>query len=421
MKIVFFLFILFFNFAHAQPGKNMQKNEKNSLPNDDFIENLLKQYPAYFSQILANKKAWNVQIIYTQINRKANNAVTLSNHYFNVDGTTYFYPASTVKFPVALLALQRLHELKIDKNATMITEAAYSGQSEVYNDPSEEMGRPNIAHYIKKILMVSDNDAYNRLYEFLGQDYINEELQKKGYASAQILHRLNIVLSEDENKHTNPVKFINDRGETTYEQPLQNSKKIYPARKDSLGKAYYANGKLINQPMDFSKKNRMGLAELHQILISLVFPEMVPVSQRFNITEADRQFVLQHMSQFPSESNYPNYDSINYWDGYCKFLLYGAQKGRLPKNIRIFNKVGDAYGQMLDIAYVVDYDKKVEFFLSAVIYCNSDGVLNDDEYDYDSVGLPFMKNLGKLIYEYELKRQKKQKPDFSGFTFNYDK
>jgi hypothetical protein len=101
--------------------------------------------------------------------------------------------------------------------------------------------------------------------------------------------------------------------------------------------------------------------------------------------------------------------------------LYGAEKKELPKNIRIFNKTGDAYGQMLDIAYIVDYEKGVEFFLSAVIYCNSDGILNDDKYDYKNIGLPFMKNLGQTIYDQEVKRLKKHVPDLSYLKFIYDK
>ena len=102
-------------------------------------------------------------------------------------------------------------------------------------------------------------------------------------------------------------------------------------------------------------------------------------------------------------------------------LLFGAEKGNLPENIRIFNKAGDAYGQMIDVAYVVDYKNKIEFFVSAVIYCNSDGVLNDDKYDYNTVGLPFMKNLGKVLYDYEMKREYKIKPDLLPVTFTYDK
>ena len=271
--------------------------------------------------------------------------------------------------------------------------------------------------------MVSDNDAYNRLYEFLGQEYINAELKKKGFSDAQILHRLNIFLTETENRHTNPVKFYDTAGKLLYEQAAQNNLDKYAFRKDSLGNGYYAGGKLVNGPMDFSKKNRLGLEDLHKIVTGIVFPDKVKVKERFNITEEDRQFVLKYMSQYPTESLYPPYaaDTANYWPTYCKFLLYGAEKIMPDKNIRIFNKVGDAYGHMIDAAYVVDYKNNIEFFLSAIIYCNSDGILNDDKYDYNAIGFPFMKNLGKVIYDYELNRKYKIRPDLSPVLFTYDK
>ena len=101
-------------------------------------------------------------------------------------------------------------------------------------------------------------------------------------------------------------------------------------------------------------------------------------------------------------------------------MYWGAEKGDLPKNIRIFNKIGGAYGFLIDVSYFVDFDKKVEFMLSAAIYCNKDGILNDDKYDYE-VGYPFMKQLGRIIYDYELKRKKTFKPDLSKFIMKYDK
>jgi hypothetical protein len=327
---------------------------------------------------------------------------------------------------VVLLALQKLNELKdkgIDINTTMITESAFSGQSSVYNDPTAVDGRPSIAQYIKKILMVSDNDAFNRLYEFLGQDYINAQLHKKGYEDAQILHRLDIFLSAEENRRTNPVKFIDSTGHTIYAQPGQINKTKYSERKDSLGIGYYRGDKLVKSPMNFSGKNRISLTDLHNILVSLVFPDQVLATQRFNITNTDKEFVMKYMSQLPTESKYPQYadDTLHYWPAYAKFLLFGNEKGKLPSNIRIFNKVGDAYGQVIDVAYVVDMVNHIEFFLSAEIYCNSDGILNDDLYDYNTVGFPFMKHLGQVIYDYELKRERKIKPDLSPFVFKYDK
>jgi beta-lactamase class A len=410
----------------TQPVTVTAATPVNFTKTDSFLENILAENPSYFSDILAKRKELNVQIIYTSIDRGANGIPALKNYYFNVNPANYFYPASTVKFPVSLLALQRLNELKdkgIDRNTTMITEAGTDIQTPVYNDPTTPDGRPTIAHYIKKILMVSDNDAFNRLYEFLGQEYINNELHKKGYEDVQLLHRLQIALPAEENRKTNPVTFLNAANTVLYEQAMQTNTTLYATRSDSLGKGFMQQDKLVSSPMNFSGKNRISLEDLHNILISLVFPNKVPAPQQFNLTPEDRTFLLQYMSQLPTESTYPPYsaDTANYWPAYCKFLFFGSEKGDLPKHIRSFNKVGDAYGQLLDVAYVVDYAKKIEFFLSAVIYCNGDGILNDDKYDYDTLGYPFMKNLGKVIYDYESKRNKKYLPDFTDFIFLYDK
>ena len=397
-----------------------------STRTDAFLENLLKQHPQYFDSILKMRKAWNVQFIYTQVDKGANGIPALKNYYFNLNAGNYFYPASTVKFPVSILALQKLNELNLfglDKNSTMITEQAFSGQTPVYNDPTSPTGKPSIAQYIKKILMVSDNDAYNRLYEFLGQEYINEQLHQKGYGDVQLLHRLSIPLSAAENRQTNPVKIYDAIGSLVYEKPAQNNIVQYQQRTDSIGSGFYIGDSLVKGPMDFSSKNRISLEDLHTILISLIFPNKVPASKRFNITVEDRQFLLKYMSQLPTESTFPPYsaDTAAYWPAYCKFLLFGSEKGAIPNNIRSFNKVGDAYGQLTDVAYIADLEKNIEFFLSATIYCNSDGILNDDHYDYETIGFPFMKQLGQVIYDYEVKRKRTHQPVLKELIFEYDK
>lgn len=391
---------------------------------DALLEQLLNAYPQYFDTILQQKDQFKLQIIYTQIDRGAANHPVFRSYYYNVDSGSYFYPASTVKMPVALLALQRLRELRVpglDLSSSMITEQQYSKQTPVYNDPTTPDGRPTIAQYIRKIFLVSDNDAFNRLYEFLGPQYINERLHAMGYGDAAIRHRLAIPMSEDENRHTNPVSFLSAAGKSLYTQPMQVNTQPYPSRNDSVGIAHYDDAeKLVQGPMDFSKKNRMGLEDLTSILKSILFPQAVPEHQRFNLEPDDLQFVWKYMSQLPSETTCPAYDPATYHDAYVKFLLWGAEKGPRPSNIRIFNKVGDAYGFLTDVAYIVDFDKNIEFMLSATLYCNSDGIINDNKYDYETVGFPFMKNLGKVIYDYEATRTR-PRPDLLLFKLNYDK
>jgi hypothetical protein len=171
--------------------------------------------------------------------------------------------------------------------------------------------------------------------------------------------------------------------------------------------------------MDFSRKNRINLVDLQTMLISLFFPYKVTAAKRFTITEDDKNFVLKYMSQYTAETTYPVLDTSIYHDAHSKYLLLGSYKDSLLNNVRIFNKSANGYGHLLDVAYIVDYEKKINFFLAAVIYCNKEGIFKED--NYESVGYPFMQQLGEVIYEYEVERKRKFPPDLSSLIFKYDK
>jgi hypothetical protein len=399
------------------------KNDVLAKPKtDSLLQNLLAKYPQYFDSVLKNNGHWQVQIIYTQIDRTATNEPVLRHLYYNINPDQYFYPASTVKMPAAFLALEKLNTLNLPglyRNTTMITGAEGAGQTAVYNDPTKEDGRPTIAHYIKKIFLVSDNDAYNRLYEFLGQEHLNQRLHAMGFDSVQLLHRLQISLNEAQNRTTNPVRFFDSSGKLVYEQPQLKSNLSYQPRQTFLGKGYMSAGKLVNQPFEFSQKNRFSLPDLHSVLQAVIFPESVPAKQRFNLTSDDYRFLYTCMSMLPREAAFPQYGA-GYPDGYVKFLIYGGDGPVTNPALRIFNKVGDAYGFLQDVAYIADFEKGIEFMLSVSINCNSNGIYNDNKYDYDTVGFPFLKHLGEVLYTYELQRTRLNKPDLSRFKVDYN-
>ena len=297
---------------------------KPALKEDEsFLENLMRQQPQKFDSILANKDKLEIQIIYTQIERDANNVPSFKLFYFNVDSTRYFYPASTVKLPLALLALEKLHHLRIpslNKFTPIVNDSVYAGQFSVYYDSTSENGLPSIAHYIKKILVVSDNDAYNRLYEFMGQQAVNEILLQKGYYM-KIFHRLERPLNPDQNRHTEAIRFIQNDS-IVYQQPmLFNRDSLLPYSISLKGKAHFKNDSLINTPFDFTYKNFYPLTTQQNLLQALLFPESVAPNKRFDIPSEDRHFVLKYMSQLPSETSYPSYKSdTTLHDAYCKFL-----------------------------------------------------------------------------------------------------
>ena len=403
MKHLFFL-ILICSLAimtHAQPL---------DLTTSNPLHQALKNNPQFFKRITSNPDSFRVQIIYTQIDRNKRNKPSFKEYSYRLNNEEYFYPASTVKMPIALLALEKINELGIKgltRNSIMITDSASTAQDHVYNQPNANDGAPTIENYIKQIFLVSDNDAFNRLYEFLGQEYIQRKLREKGYPDVIIRHRLQLSRTVEQQAITNPVKFYDTAGNLIYEQPAQKSNAIYEATNVSLGKGFMKGGKLINEPFSFLNKNRIYLQDLHHILQSVIFPEKFPKKNRFNLTDDDYAFVKKYMHIYPRESESPIYDPEHYWDTYCKFLLQGSEKKTLYPNVKIYNKVGDAYGFLLDVAYITDVDNNIEFMLSAVISCNTDGIYNDDAYEYDSLGFPFLRDLGIAIYQQELQRKGK--------------
>ncbi|MBI5916633.1 MAG: serine hydrolase [Bacteroidetes bacterium] len=388
-------------------------------------KNLLRKFmesrPEAFRQLLDAPEQYDIQIIYTQIDRDKNNLPHFKQHSFQLDKNSYFYPASTVKMPMAFLALEKINQLKIkglDKNSAMKTESASPPQTAADADSTAASGLPSVAHYVKKIFLVSDNDASNRLYEFLGQQALNEALWSKGYKNTRITHRLGITgFDAEANRHTNPVSFFD--GEKMLYYPGEVYSKAGPGffdlKKTLRGKGYLDGDSLVNQPFDFSEKNYVSLQDFHDLLLAVIFPEVAPSEHLFDLTADDYRFLYRVMSEKPLESQFPRYHEP---DHYCKFFLFGNQKKeeRMPPNIRIFNKVGWAYGFLTDVAYIVDFEAGVEFFLAATIHVNADGIFNDDHYEYETIGLPFFANLGQVVYDFEKKRKRKFKPDLSKFV-----
>jgi hypothetical protein len=393
-----------------------------SLP-VDFLEKLLKEKgSAQLKGILEKPDTYRFQLIYTKINRDKKNHPNFEHYTYRLNKEEYFNPASMVKMPLAFLALEKLNRMKksgVNKYTPMLTDSIMGSQTKVLSDSTSANGLPSIDHYIKKVFVVSDNDAYNRLYEFLGQQYINERLWQMGYKDTRITRRF-VRMNEEQNRHTNPIRFKKD-GEIIYEQPAAYSKAKFDfSKKILIGNAHYdRDEKLINFPMDFTTHNNAPLQNLQQILLAALFPASVAKEKRFNLKKDDYKMLYRYMSQLPFESKHPNYDTTEFFDSYTKFFMFRAEKAKIPSHIRVFNKTGWSYGFLTDVAYIVNFRNKVEFMLSGVIYVNSDGILNDDKYEYKEVGYPFFEEVGNIIYEYELNRSRKYQPDLKKFELDY--
>jgi hypothetical protein len=375
-------------------------------------------------KVLASPNAYRLQLVYTQINRDQNGIPRFTNHILYADAENYFNPASMVKMPLAFLAMEKLYELNqpgVNKYTTMQFDSNYQRQVAMYADSSAQNKKPSIAHFVKRAFLISENDPYNRLYQFVGQGPTNQKLLEKGYSSTKITRQF-MGYTEDQNRHTNGINFMDEKGLPILKHAPQYNKDSFQFGAPILiGDAHWnTKDELVKGPFDFTRHNNISLVDMQKMLQSVIFPASVPKQNRFNMTEADRLFLLQYLSQYPSETDYPKYDSAHFYDSYVKFFFQDSTH-TMPKHIRVFNKVGWAYGFLTDVSYVLDTKNNIDYMLSATIYVNSDGVVNDSKYDEATVGFPFLNQIGKAFYQFELERPRKFKPVLKNQVKQYEK
>lgn len=391
---------------------------------DEFLKNLLlNSGDTVITKVAQSPMEYRLQIIYTQIDRDKNNKPTFKSYYFNVNPKFYFNPASTVKLPAALVALEKLQEIHkpgVDKYCSLYIDSSYDSQSADRADTTSQTGLPSIAQFIRRAFLVSENEPYTRLYEFNGQGYFNRKLHEKGFTETRITRRF-VRMTPEQNRHTNQFRFLNGKGNTLFTQPPDYNLDSFDFSQNiTIGKGYLnADDSLINEPIDFTKANNLPLEELLGMLKLVLFPETAAPNKRWHLSKDDYRFVYQYLSQFPGETNYPKYDAETYYNSYVKFFFRDSSHP-MPPGLRVFNKVGWAYGFLTDASYVADFKNKTEYMLACTLYVNSDGILNDNKYDYEEVGWPFLHSLGKLIYENERKRKKKYLPNLDRFKMNYE-
>jgi hypothetical protein len=407
---IFLLFISFFSRSQTSP----------------FLDSLLKTSLPTYSNVLTQPNKYKLQVVYTQINRDANNKPSFKEYKFHLN-KNYFYPASTVKLPVSLVALIKLQELKekgVDLESCMITDSAFFCQRKVYVDTTSESDLPTIGNYIRKMLLVSDNQACARTYEFVGCDYLHKKLEDLGYENIRVLNRLDGACPGDTGKITPPVYFLSANKDTLHKQVLAFSSynKKHPIEDSKVGQQHVGfDGKRSNGPKDFSKHNYLVLHELHDMMRRIIFNEHLEGKDKLPLTEDNHEFMLKYLGMMPKESAYPKYDKKIYYDSFKKYFMYGSAVATIKgDSVRVFNIVGRAYGFLIDCAYIVDFKNKVEFLLSSSIYVNERDVIGSGKYEYDQLGLPFLRDMSKTIYNYELKRPKKHQPELDEFNlFGY--
>ncbi|WP_299212831.1 serine hydrolase [uncultured Dokdonia sp.] len=349
---------------------------------------LTAEHPA-IRTVMDSLENHEVQILYTQIDTTDKGLITFKDYVFQENKKNYFYPASTVKLPIALLATEYINtHPEIELDTPYISE-----RDSVLHSVSDD---------IRQIFAVSDNEAYNRLYDLLGRDYINTRLKELALSPTRISHRLSTTNADKAERGT--IKFFPSyEGDIiTIEEQIDQPIVAIKIKKQQKGKGYLKDSTQISTPFDFSDKNYFPLKAQHELMKRVFFEDQFDADQRFNISYTDKIRIQKAMYTLPRKAKY---DPETYYDSYVKFFLYGDSKDPIPDHIKIYNKVGYAYGTLTETAYVVDEKEGIQFLLSATILVNKNEIFNDDTYEYDTIGIPFLAQLGREIYALEKNRK----------------
>lgn len=311
------------------------------------------------------------------------------DHEFRADAE-YFYPASTIKVLGAITAVHAFEKMGAPINSQLKWTDITAGGSAL---TVADKGDIRLDREIRRMLIISDNESFNLCYDIVGQREMNDLAHSWGLKSVRINHRLSRSVRPEMRTVTGGVTIhVNEERVIEIERrDGMISNPCPPIAGLQVGEGVMRGESVTPGPMDFTNRNRISLHDLHEMTIALTHPALTEV----HIPIRDIDTVTAAMATLPRDSKDPEFDGAKYTDDWGKFFLPGVSRIIDPARIRIENKVGLAYGFLIDSARIVDMSTEREFFMTVAMYVNSDGVLNDDRYEYETIGLPLMADLGE--------------------------
>jgi hypothetical protein len=361
---------------------------------------LLRTEPAC-EAVLDASKHHRLQVLLAEPVVAADGRITLQRSRLG-DATQYFYPASSIKLCGAIAALlalnehNRAHGTSLGLHSKLAIEPRFTGDVRVDADASNVAGGSlTVGHALRKLFLVSDNAAYNHCYDLCGQDGINRAMWDGGFASVRLWHRLSESRSLAENAVTRGLRV----GDTEFAARDAAAKLDNSLWHDlDVGTGYRSGDATIERPMSFAQKNAILLEDLQDVLVEVIKPEIDTGKRGFpGLTTAQRAFVVQSLGELPRESVNPKYDPDKVPDHNCKFVLRGVRDVVPAEHLRVYDKIGRAYGFSIENAWLEDTRTGRGFFLAIVLYTNPDGILNDDRYGYEEIADPILDAVGRAV------------------------
>jgi hypothetical protein len=314
----------------------------------------------------------------------------------------YAYPASRVKVPLTIAALEEANRLargvgaSAPEHCPLRYEPLFEGEQVEMLDQGEgvsvEGQEITLARLIWRALVASENEPSNKLYEFVGHDGMQEWAARHGLPGTRIMHRLSEFRSVEEQRRSPRIVMHTSNGDIDIpERQGQMSRELAAPTGDRIGGGFIdASGILQHEPLDFSAKNAFGLRDSISVLHKLE-------TGGFDLTAAQMDIIRSSMSTPPQDSVDPRYIGPE-WNGEkFKPLLAGLSNVASPSAWNVHNKIGQAYGFFSDMAKVEHAPSGGVIYVAATVWCCESGILNADSYEYETVGREFLAAVGEAV------------------------
>jgi len=366
-------------------------------------------------KVLKQAESHRLQVLVTELIPHDRGIPAVRRYGYRVDAE-YFYPASSIKLCAAVAALQTLESLATASpthppvpdlvDVPVEINPLFSGDARQTID-TDALATPTpqpitFRREIRKLALVSDNQAFNRLFDFVGHEALNQSMHTLGFSSVVLNHRLSDPRSIPEPQASAEV-WLHPQGFPDIRIPSRRSTLTLTNRSARLqiGNGFVQGDSVVHRPMDFTSRNGISLVDLQNLLIQLVRPEIRLGGPGLKLTPSHRALLLQAMTEYPRESADPRYSSSEFPDHYGKFLLPGIRRvipSQDPnQRIQVTGKIGRAYGFSVENACLVNPSHDKTVFVTVALYTNEDGILNDDRYEYSETADPFLEELGERI------------------------
>jgi len=358
---------------------------KSSLRKDDFLKEIIK-----------DKEDYQIQILLTKINQN-NTQFDFNEYEYQLDDNQYFYPASTIKLPIVILTLKKINELRSKGSEITLKSKIILNYKDDYSELVIRDSITSFQNLIADVFLVSDNSASNILIDFIGYNYFNDEMKNAGFDKTYLNHKFN------PDPYVNSTWQISDLDNNIISSINDNQKIIKADDKTNgleKGERRYFKGEILDESLNFSEKNRSSITDMHNLIKYIFYPEIFDSTNNFNLNVEDYDFLRYWMSRFTYEDIGEKFiGDEKFFETYNKFFIHGDEQSVSNEQIRVYNKIGQAYGTSIDNALIKNYQDNIEFILTATIYTNKNKVINDNLYEYDDIAVPFLAKLSRSIYQ----------------------